>query len=472
MSVAELEASKLVIVRALQTSFFAEELPSLKRWVVKGGKRVSAIRKLDPFVDPDGLIRVGGRLQRSGLEYAVRHPLLLPSPSKCQVSRLLVQHMHEKAQHQGRHFTSSLLRSSGFWVLGSSTAIRSVLNECYFCKRLYSSPQGQKMAELPSDRVSVSSVFSYTGVDLFGPFLVKQGRSSVKRYVALFTCLASRAVHLEVVSSMSTDAFINALRRLVAIRGPIRCLRSDRGTNFVGASNEIRESQVRSFLQKHGCDLVDWKFNVPKSSHFGGVWERQIRSARRILASILEQSSGQLDDEGLRTVMYEVSAIINSRPLTSESVNDCTAPLPISPANLLTGKSEVTLLPPGEFQESDLFCRKHWRRVQYLLNVFWSRWRKEYLHTLQSRQKWLSPSRNLQVGDVVLIKDDLAPRSQWSLAKVVAVFPGQDGFVRSARLLVGSPSLDKDGRRTSSLSYLERPVHKLVLLVKASADTD
>ena len=396
----------------------------------------------------------------------MKHPLLLPSPSKCGVSRLIVQHFHEKAQHQGRHYTSVLLRSSGFWIIGSSTAIRSVLNDCYFCKRLK-----KKMADLPADRVSSASVFSYTGVDLFGPFLVKQGRSSVKRYAALFTCLASRAVHLEVVSSMSTDAFINALRHLVAIRGPIRCLRSDRGTNFVGASNEIREPQVKAFLQKHGCDLVDWKFNVPKSSHMGGVWERQIRSARRILASILEQSGKQLDDEGLRTIMYEVSAIINSRPLTTESVNDCTAPLPISPANLLTGKSEVTLVPPGEFEEADLFCKKHWRRVQYLLNIFWSRWHKEYLHTLQSRQKWLSPNRNIQVNDVVLIKDDLTPRCQWSLAKVVEVYPGKDGFVRSVRLVVGSPSLDKNGCRLASLSYLERPIHKLVFLVKASSDS-
>ena len=139
----------------------------------------------------------------------------------------------------------------------------------------------------------------------------------------------------------------------------------------------------------------------------------------------------------------------------------------ISPASLLTGRSCVTLLPPGEFHEADMFCRKHWRRVQFLLNTFWNRWRAEYLHTLQARQKWHNTPPNVQVGDIVLIKDDLQPRSSWSIAKVTEVKVGADQAVRSAKLLIGTPNLDKKGKRKSSLTYLDRPIHKLVVLVKA-----
>ena len=278
------------------------------------------------------------------------------------------------------------------------------------------------MADLPEDRVEPAPPFTHCAVDYFGPWNIKKGRKELKRYGVIFTCLASRAVHLETASALETDSFINAFRRFVCRRGPVRQLRCDRGTNFVGASRELKEAlaeldydRVRSSLLKENRDLVDFKMNVPSASHMGGVWERQIKSARSVLNQLLRDNALQLDDEALRTLMSEVEAIINSRPLSVDSLNDPKKPSLLTPNHLLTMKTKVVLPPPGSFQSADLYCRKRWRRVQHLANEFWSRWRKEFSLSLQQRQKWLEPHRNLCVGDIVIIRDEHLPRNRWQL---------------------------------------------------------
>ena len=296
----------------------------------------------------------------------------------------------------------------------------------------------------------------------------------MKRYGVIFTCLCSRAIHLETAASLSTDSFINALRRLVSLRGPIRELRLDRGTNFVGAERELAEAisemdenQIQQFLLQEGCDYFSFKMNVPSASHMGGIWERQIRSVRNVLSALLFHHGLQLDDESLRTFMCETAAIVNSRPLSVQDLNDPMSLEPLSPNHLLTMKSKVILPPPGQFQRPDLYCRKRWRRVQYLANEFWSRWRKEYLQNLQVRSKWQGLKRNARVGDIVLIRDENLPRNQWHLGKIVEAKPDDDGLVRKVRILVGTTSLDKNGKRIESKSYLDRPIHKLVLIYES-----
>lgn len=199
----------------------------------------------------------------------------------------------------------------------------------------------------------------------------------------------------------------------------------------------------------------------------GGVWERQIRSIRSVLSGLLQQSGGQLDDESLRTFMCETAAIINSRPLTLENLNDATCITPLSPNNLLTGKTNVVMPPPGAFMRPDLYCRRRWRRVQHLVEEFWKRWQKEFLQQLQQRHKWTTTKRDLKQGDVVLIKDDSLPRCQWKLGRVHDTCPSQDGHVRKATIIVGDPLLSKTGHRVRSVTKLDRPVHKLVLLLEA-----
>ena len=251
----------------------------------------------------------------------------------------------------------------------------------------------------------------------------------------------------------------------------MRQLRSDQGTNFVGAKNELQQAlstleyeKIRQELVKN-CDWVDFKMNVPEASHMGGAWERQIRTVQNVLASLLAQHAAQLDDETLRTFMVEAEAIVNCRPLTVDTINSPQMPEPLTPSHLLTMKSKVILPPPGEFQRADLYSRKRWRRVQFLVNELWMRWRKDYLQSLQPRQKWVATRRNLHVGDIVIMKDDNLPRNRWKLALVEETYPDDDGLVRKVRLKIADRNLDKNGRPTGPATIWCRPVQKLILLL-------
>ena len=307
---------------------------------------------------------------------------------------------------------------------------------------------------------------------MFGLFLIKEGRKELKRYGCIFTCLASRAVHLETTTKLDTDTLILAIRRFVDRRGEVSSIRTDNGTNFVGAERELEQcleeidhERVREYLLTRNCDYIVWKKNPPEASHMGGVWERQIRSVRAILTSLMKDHPAILTDESLRTFLTETEAIINSCPLTIDPMCDPHDPRPLSPIQLLTYKSDVVFPPPGKFERADLYCRKQWRRVQYLADQFWSRWKVEYLSTLQRRQKWTRKSRNFMVGDVVLVKDGgiFTRRNGWPLARVEEVFPSDDKLVRKVRLRVSHKQADK----TTSLT---RPISKLVLLVGADEE--
>ena len=437
---------------------------------IKTMKKSSSLYKLDPFLDEDGVLRVGGRLGKSCVPYDVKYPVILPK--KGHVTNLILCHYHQLVKHQGRGITQNEIRSSGYWIVGGSSVVSNHISKCVSCRKLRGSPQEQKMANLPEDRLEPAPPFTFCAVDYFGPWHIKEGRREVKRYGVLFTCLASRAVHLEVASSLSTDSFLNAYRRFVGRRGPVRQLRCDQGTNFVGAKNELQQAlstleheKIRQELVKNNCDWVDFKMNVPDASHMGGAWERQIRTVRNVLASLLAQHAAQLDDETLRTFMVEAEAIVNCRPLTVDTINSPQMPKPLTPSHLLTMKSKVILPPPGEFQRADLYSRKRWRRVQFLVNEFWMRWRKDYLQSLQPRQKWVATRRNLHVGDIVIIKDDNLPRNRWKLALVEETYPDDDGLVGKVRLKIADRNLDEKGRPTGPATSLCRPVQKLILLL-------
>ena len=487
LSVEDLTQAQQVLVMSAQCKAFKEEIDLLQtsKVDIKGSERLvssqrktlrkgqSKIYRLDPFLDSSGILRVGGRLGFAQMSLSERHPIILPQTGH--VTELIVRHFHERVNHQGRGITSNEIRGNGFWVVGLSAVVSSLISHCVTCRRLRGFAQVQKMASLPDDRIESAPPFTYCGVDYFGPWYIHEGRKELKRWGVIFTCLCCRAVHIETAVSMTTDSFVNALRRFIALRGSVRVLRSDRGTNFIGAERELAEAvsemddkQIEQFLLQEGCNF-SFKTNVPHASHMGGVWERQIRSVRNVLSSLLYHHGKQLDDESLRTFMCEAAAVVNSRPLTVQNTNDPMSLEPLSPNHLLTMKSKLLMPPPGQFQRPDLYCRKRWRRVQYLANEFWIRWRKEYLQNLQTRSKWQGKKRNAQVGDIVLISDDNLPRSQWHLGKIVEANADQDDLVRKVKVLVGTVALDKKGQRLESKSYLERPVHKLVLLYESEA---
>ncbi|KAL6490189.1 hypothetical protein MHYP_G00005340 [Metynnis hypsauchen] len=255
-----------------------------------------------------------------------------------------------------------------------------------------------------------------------------------------------------------------------AIRGAVRQIRSDQGTNFVGAKNELTKTlkevdkdRLTAYLAEKQCDFT---MNVPDASHMGGVWERQIRTVRSVLSWVLSQSAGRLDDASLRTFFYEAMSIVNSRPLTTDNINDPKGLEPLTPNHLLTMKACVPLPPPGKFVAEDLYAKKRWRRVQYLTEQFWGRWRKEYLTNITLRQRWQSPRRNVKIGDIVIVKEEGIPRNDWRLGRVLDVCKDEDGLVRKATIQMGNRKLGKDRQQFINPTILERPIHKLVVIVE------
>jgi hypothetical protein len=370
----------------------------------------------------------------------------------------MIEWHHAQIEHRGKHTTIGKLRELGFWVVNGGKEVGSVVFKCVRCKWLRGKLNNQKMADLPFNRTAMVPPFTYCGVDVFGPIQVKEGRKVLKRYGALFTCFSLRAVHIETLASLETDSFIQSLRRFVARRGAVREIRSDNGSNFVGAENELRKAmeemdhkKIGNFLTEQGCDYVIWERNTPLASHMGGVWERQIRTVKSVLCSLLKSCPRKLDEESLRTFLAEAESIVNSRPLTIESLHDPEIK-PLCPNQILTMKTKVVPPPPGVFQGEEVYSRKRWRVVQHLANSFWSRWRKEYLHLLQVRHKWTQAKRNLQVNDIVLMKEEGTSRGQWPMARVLETFVSKDGLVRSVSLYAKG-------------STFKRPVHKTVLLV-------
>ena len=259
-------------------------------------------------------------------------------------------------------------------------------------------------------------------------------------------------MHIEVAESLHTHSFINALRRFIARRGQVKSIYCDRGSNFVGAEKELRlamkdwdQSCIHSTLL---LKKIEWHFNPPQASHFGGVWERQIRTIRKVLNGVMKEQ--MLTDESLNTLMCEVEAVINSRPLTNIS-DDCSDPNPLTPNHLLTMREGPYVV--GEMNSKDMYCKRRWRHIQYLADLFWKRWKQAYLLSLQERQKWHTKDRNLSVGDVVLVTDEGSPRCHWPLGRVCKVKVSQDGLVRSVTLKRGN-------------AFVDRPISKLVLMCK------
>ena len=462
LSVAELRSAEVYWLTVAQKESFPQEYSALEKGKIL--PRKSKILSLHPIWDKTrSLIRVGGRLSNSSLSFSQQHPVILNGGHS--ITKLIISSEHLRLMHAGPTLLLSSLNQR-FHIVRARRAVRSITRQCITCKRHSIHPQDQLLGQLPSERVSFSSPFERSGVDYAGPFQVKYGHvrkpTVIKAYLCLFVCLAVKAVHLEVVSDLTTEAFIAALRRFIARRGCPALIWSDHGSNFVGAKNELKQLQdfltdrvtqgaIVDFCSSHN---IQWKFIPEKSPHFGGIWESAVKGVKAHLKRTV--SPVKLTFEEISTVLTQIEACLNSRPLTPVNPPDDDGISALSPGHFLIGKP-LTSLPDSQLSYRSVSLLKRWHLCQHLVRCFWDRWHKEYLHTLNKYNKWHFPSRNVSVGDIVLAQESGTPPTKWPIARVIAIHPGSDELVRVVTI------------KTSQGVY-KRPVSKIAVLIPNEAD--
>ena len=446
ITVEELKHSEEIILSHVQAVSFSAEIASIVAG--RSVSKCSKLYKLHPILNDSRLLVVHGRLTHADILQRHKYPVIVPYDHP--IASQIVRDIHGSA-HLGQEWVVSIVRNM-FWITNIRNIVRRVSRDCVICKKRFSMPGHQQMADLPLSRVNpYHPPFFAIGLDCFGPYFVKYGRGTIKRYGCVFSCFTTRAVHIETIDSLETDSLINALRRFVARRGTPDSIFCDNGTNLTGACKELKSSLKclsQDALHNHClANDIRWNFVPPQASHMGGVYERMIRTIRKVFTGILNPNT-RLTDEILQTVFCEVEGIINGRPITkvSTDVDDMAA---LTPNHLLLLRGDIKSA-PGVFSQGNVY-RKRWRHVQSLANLFWKRWLSSYIPDLQRRIKWHEKCRNLSIGDLVLICDVSAPRGSWPLGLIKEVNVSRDNLVRSARV-------------KTARTELVRPVTKLVLL--------
>lgn len=431
-----------------QQEYFPAEIEAVRAG--RTVERSSPLWTLTPRIDEDGLLRICGRLGNSSLPYGTKHPMILSRHAT--VTRLLAEEAHRILCHAGVNGCSQLLRAKS-WILGKRVLLRTVVSKCNICIRYRQLSEQNFMADLPNLRVQPAPAFECTGVDYAGPIALKLTRNtSTKGWIAVFVCMRYRTVHLELVSGLDTGSFLAALQRFVNLRaGCVRQMFSDNGTNFIGAARELREAaeawRNESVSQYLSAQDIEWKNTTPYAPHQGGIWERMVQQVK---VHLRKMSGARLFTyEELATLLTKISAVINSRPITplSSDPSDLTA---LTPSHFLSSRPIVS---PLEEPMTDAPMRKldAWQQIAKMQQEFHNQWMKECFSEQQKRNKWAGIYRNMKVGDLVLIKSDIAPPCKWPMGRIVEVYRGPDGRIRSCRVKTESSEVD-------------RPITKLCLL--------
>ena len=424
-----IELSRNYWLRSVQQSQFSEEIKTIKN--NKFVTRSSKLKNLNPFLDGEGLLRVGGRLDNSAFPFEEQHPVILP---KHRISSLIAEQTHQRCLHGGSQLTLRVLRQA-YWVLNARSLVKQVVHNCIVCTRYRAASVNQQMGDLPKARVNPARPFTHTGVDYAGPFHVlptaKRGQKAMKAYICLFVCLTTRAIHLELVTDYSTQGFLAAFKRFSARRGLPAELYSDNGTNFQGADREL----TRAFkalskdvdLQSHlATDGLTWRFIPPSAPHFGGIWEAGVKSVKHHLRRIV--GSHTLSLEEFNTLLMQIESCLNSRPLSSlsDDPSDLTS---LTPGHFLIGKP-LNSVPEESVLDLAESRLDRWQRVRRMFEGFWKVWSTDYLNSLQQRLKWQQRCDNLRLGELVIVRNELLPPNKWELGRVTSVYPDAKGYVR------------------------------------------
>lgn len=452
----QLAEAKATLTRLAQIDSFPAEIKAIQEGQVVGKR--SPLRRLSPFIDTERVVRVGGRLSLSQLPYQTKHPALLPKSHP--FTRLVAEHYHKKLLHGGGRALLTAMREE-FWPIDGRRLVRSVVRACFRCCRLNPVPVQQQIGQLPASRVTPSRPFSIVGVDYAGPFYLKaihKRASPTKAYLCLFVCFATKAVHLELVSELSTSAFLATLRRFICRRGRPSDIHSDNGKNFEGAKNDIAElfallsNNHAEIVSSCGTEGITWHFTPPKAPHFGGLWESAIKVAKKHLYRQI--GSSRLSYEDMSTVLAQIEAVMNSRPLlpSSEDPNDLAA---LTPGHFLIGTS-LLALPDPDLRSIPTSQLDHYWKLQAHIARFWQHWQTEYIQELQKDTRSYMRNDNFLLGQLVIVVDEQQPTIRWPLARIVAVHPGADNITRVVSL------------RTVK-GVIKRPIAKVCLLPCASS---
>ncbi|XP_036140647.1 uncharacterized protein LOC118644911 [Monomorium pharaonis] len=403
----EIESAKIYWITRVQQIAFQKELQILSNG--QSLPRSSPLLRLTPVVDSNGLLRVGGRLQFSSLPANFKHPFILPRESP--LSALIISDAHLRTMHGGTQLTLSFIRND-YWIIGGRAPIRSFILKCVRCARFRQKRAQQIMGQLPIERLTPSRPFLNSGVDYAGPFILKnwKGRNSrtYKAYIALFVCHSTSALHLELVTDLTTEGFIAAYKRFTSRRGICSTLMSDCGTNLKGADFELQHlfsasskelGKLASLLSKDG---TQWKFIPPASPHFGGKWEAGVKSVKHHLRRVV--GNHLLTYEEMSTVITQIEAVLNSRPLCplTDDPDDLNV---LTPGHFLSGGALATL-PEPSLENIKLSHLSRWQLTRQMLDSFWTRWSKECLQRYLAMHKWNKVAPPLKKDDLVLVVDE------------------------------------------------------------------
>ncbi|GFY25964.1 integrase catalytic domain-containing protein [Trichonephila clavipes] len=383
LSVAELKESEIKLIKHAQRSLFDK-------------KEIPSISNLFPFVDGEGIVRVGGRLENASVPYLHKHPASLPKGSK--LSKLYFNSLHTRLFHVGPQRLLNAVRQK-FWPLSGRSIARKTVHQCVICFKSRPILSSQIMGNLPSERVNISSPFTIAGLDLCGPFLVKYKNyrkgTLNKVYICVCICFSTKAIHLELLSDVTSDALIATLKRFTSRRGKCSKFYTDNATNFVGANSILKkfhklinfpdENLAKYFVSEN----IDWKFIHPKSPHFGGLWEAGVKSGKHHL----KRAIGNLHFifEEFETIMIQVEGILNSRPLTPLS-SDADNFDVLTPGHFLIGRP-ITSIPEPNLIDVNENRLSRWEKITKVMQRTWKKWKSDYLNTLQARSKWITEKK-------------------------------------------------------------------------------
>lgn len=427
LSVEELEQGRNLVMKLIQRDSFE-------------GNSDKSLKSLKVMKDKNGIIRVETKLVQRSDAYDFKYPVVLPE--KHPVVRRLIYETHKQNCHVGAQGLLSLLRED-YWILRGRKAVSSVVRKCVVCQRFDGKVLESIPASLPENRVREAAVFEITGLDFAGPIYLKE---KTKAWICLFTCAVFRAVHFELVASLSASDFLLALRRFISRRGRPQVIYSDNATNFTATESAIKKLDWEKINTNCTSMKIQWIFIPPSAPWWGGWWERLIRILKGLFKKVLGKSS--LNYEEVVTVLCDCEAVVNSRPLTylSENPNDL---MPLTPSCFLQeirdfGTPDIDNLENTNFE-------RRFKHRQDVLKSLRKRFRNEYLGQLTTFSKTKVKKNNLKVGDVVLVTSENKSRLEWPIAVIEKLIPGRDQVVRLVEL-------------KTSKGTLIRPVQKLCLL--------